>query len=235
MLRVIEYGSFARVGGNEALSVDVRVIAATNVDLPALAEAGRFRSDLLDRLAFDVVTVPPLRARRRGHPAPGRAFRPRHDADAGPRLFRRVLAARRWRRCWRMPGPAMCASSRTWSSAASIAGADPARAARRVMLDPFASPWRPATQVPLAPVLSAGARAEVQETTAMRPFSRSRARLRERSCCARRSPPTTSTSAAPPHALGLSYHQLRHYLRKHAIVRAGVTPAVWWVMNLVLR
>src|SRR5229473_4056906 len=63
ILRVIEYGSFERVGGNEVHIVDVRVIAATNVDLPALAESGRFRSDLLDRLAFDVVTIPPLRQR----------------------------------------------------------------------------------------------------------------------------------------------------------------------------
>ena len=63
VLRVIEYGTFERVGGNEPLAVDVRLIAAANADLPALAEAGRFRSDLLDRLAFDVVTMPPLRAR----------------------------------------------------------------------------------------------------------------------------------------------------------------------------
>jgi psp operon transcriptional activator len=52
-----------RVGGNEVHHVDVRVIAATNVDLPALADIGRFRSNLLDRLAFDVVTVPSLRER----------------------------------------------------------------------------------------------------------------------------------------------------------------------------
>jgi psp operon transcriptional activator len=64
LLRVIEYGSFERVGGNETLTVDVRVVAATNVDLPAAARVGRFRADLLDRLAFDVVTVPPLRVRR---------------------------------------------------------------------------------------------------------------------------------------------------------------------------
>src|ERR1051326_9055304 len=64
ILRVIEYGTFERVGGNEVQEVDVRVIAATNVDLPEAAAAGRFRSDLLDRLAFDVVTVPPLRERR---------------------------------------------------------------------------------------------------------------------------------------------------------------------------
>ncbi len=64
ILRAIEYGAFERVGGNETLSVDVRVIAATNADLPALAAAGRFRPDLLDRLAFDVALLPPLRERR---------------------------------------------------------------------------------------------------------------------------------------------------------------------------
>jgi psp operon transcriptional activator len=64
ILRVIEYGSFERVGGNEQQRVDVRVIAATNVDLPELAASGRFRADLLDRLAFDVVTIPPLRERQ---------------------------------------------------------------------------------------------------------------------------------------------------------------------------
>jgi len=63
ILRVIEYGEFERVGGSETLSVDVRIVGATNQDLPALAREGRFRADLLDRLAFDVVNVPPLRAR----------------------------------------------------------------------------------------------------------------------------------------------------------------------------
>ena len=63
LLRVIEYGEFERVGGNETLKVDVRVVGATNIDLPAAADAGNFRHDLLDRLAFDVVNVPPLRER----------------------------------------------------------------------------------------------------------------------------------------------------------------------------
>lgn len=63
LLRVIEYGEYERVGGRETLTADVRLIAATNVDLPAEAATGRFRADLLDRLAFDVVTVPPLRER----------------------------------------------------------------------------------------------------------------------------------------------------------------------------
>jgi psp operon transcriptional activator len=54
-----------RAGGRrQALKVDVRLVCATNEDLPALAEKGRFRHDLLDRLAFDVITLPPLRERR---------------------------------------------------------------------------------------------------------------------------------------------------------------------------
>lgn len=63
ILRVIEYGEFERLGGNETIQVDVRIVAATNEDLPDLARQNRFREDLLDRLAFDVVTLPPLRER----------------------------------------------------------------------------------------------------------------------------------------------------------------------------
>ena len=63
LLRAVEYGEFERVGGSQTLASDVRVIGATNADLPALAAAGKFRADLLDRLAFEVITLPPLRAR----------------------------------------------------------------------------------------------------------------------------------------------------------------------------
>ena len=64
LLRVVEYGELERVGGTETVNIDVRVIGATNIDLPSAADAGDFRHDLLDRLAFDVITVPPLRERR---------------------------------------------------------------------------------------------------------------------------------------------------------------------------
>lgn len=64
LLRVIEYGEFQRLGGEKVLTTNVRVVAATNVDLPSMVERGEFRADLLDRLAFDVITLPPLRARR---------------------------------------------------------------------------------------------------------------------------------------------------------------------------
>lgn len=65
LLRVVEYGCFERVGGTETIQVQTRLVAATNEDLPSLCERGRFRADLLDRLSFDVITLPPLRYRRK--------------------------------------------------------------------------------------------------------------------------------------------------------------------------
>lgn len=64
LLRVIEYGQYERVGGQKVLSADVRLVCATNANLPQLARTGEFRADLLDRLAFDVINLPPLRERK---------------------------------------------------------------------------------------------------------------------------------------------------------------------------
>ncbi|MGF1761874.1 phage shock protein operon transcriptional activator [Aliivibrio kagoshimensis] len=63
LLRVIEYGEYERVGGSKTQTSDVRLICATNTDLHQLIEQGKFRADLLDRLAFDVIHLPPLRHR----------------------------------------------------------------------------------------------------------------------------------------------------------------------------
>lgn len=64
ILRVVEYGCFERVGGSRSVQVDVRIIGATNADLPAQAKRGDFLQDLLDRLSFEVLFIPPLRERR---------------------------------------------------------------------------------------------------------------------------------------------------------------------------
>ena len=63
LLRAVEYGEVTRIGASKPVRVDVRIVAATNEDLPAMAAEGRFRPDLLDRLSFEVITLPPLRAR----------------------------------------------------------------------------------------------------------------------------------------------------------------------------
>jgi len=64
ILRVVEYGSLERVGGSEPVQVDVRLIGATNADLKELTGQGRFKQDLLDRLSFEVLYLPPLRERQ---------------------------------------------------------------------------------------------------------------------------------------------------------------------------
>jgi psp operon transcriptional activator len=64
ILRVVEYGAFERVGSSDSVGVDVRIIAATNADLAALAVEGKFKQDLLDRISFEVLFLPPLRERK---------------------------------------------------------------------------------------------------------------------------------------------------------------------------
>jgi psp operon transcriptional activator len=63
ILRVVEYNSFERVGGSQQVEVDVRIIAATNADLKVLSAEKKFKQDLLDRLSFEVLFLPPLRER----------------------------------------------------------------------------------------------------------------------------------------------------------------------------
>jgi psp operon transcriptional activator len=64
ILRVVEYGTFERVGDSSAIEVDVRIIAATNADLIRMVSLGKFKRDLLDRLSFEVLFLPPLRERK---------------------------------------------------------------------------------------------------------------------------------------------------------------------------
>ena len=96
ILRVVEYGSFERVGSSQPVQVDARIIGATNADLPALARQGRFKRDLLDRLSFDVLFVPPLRVRREDILLLANHFATRMAHELGweslPEFSRRVVA-----------------------------------------------------------------------------------------------------------------------------------------------
>ncbi|MEX2380865.1 MAG: phage shock protein operon transcriptional activator [Opitutales bacterium] len=83
ILRVVEYGSFERVGSSELTQLDVRIIGATNDDLSALARQGRFKADLLDRLSFEVLFLPPLRERKEDIMVLARHFAGRMASEIG--------------------------------------------------------------------------------------------------------------------------------------------------------
>ena len=216
MLRVIEYGVFERVGGNEALHVDVRVIGLTNVDLPAAADAGRFRHDLLDRLAFDVLTVPPLRARPgdvgllADHFAGAIAFE--LGWDGFPGFTRGALD-----RLLDYPWPGNVRELRNVVERAVYRHAAPGRPVDAIVFDPFDSPYRPgprpAAGAPPAATAATAATAGAAPTNLRAAVGAFEKRLLKEALDACRH----SQKAAARH-LGLSYHQLRNRLKKHALL-----------------
>jgi psp operon transcriptional activator len=212
ILRVIEYGEFERVGGEKTLSVDVRVIAATNVDLPARAAAGAFRADLLDRLAFDVITLPPLRARLEdillltdhfgaamarelGRPYPG--FGPHgvaallaHDWPGNVRELKNVVERAVYR--------------------ALADGAARGRPIEAVEIDPFRSPFRPGASAAPAPPSTAN-------PPAPEPALDFRAQTEsfERALIQKALAAADGNQGKAAETLGLSYDQFRGLLRKY--------------------
>jgi psp operon transcriptional activator len=83
LLRVVEYGTFERLGSSEEIAVDVRLVAATSVDLRGLVAEGRFKADLADRLSFQVLYLPPLRLREGDIPVLANHFAKRFAMELG--------------------------------------------------------------------------------------------------------------------------------------------------------
>ena len=83
ILRTVEYGCFSRVGSSTEQEVDVRIIGATNADLPELCRQGKFKEDLLDRLSFEVLYLPPLRYRKSDIHVLARHFAMRMSRETG--------------------------------------------------------------------------------------------------------------------------------------------------------
>ncbi|MCG9696235.1 phage shock protein operon transcriptional activator [Shewanella sp. Isolate11] len=146
LLRVIEYGEFERVGGSKTVQTDVRLICAANEDLPSLAQAGEFRADLLDRLAFDVITLPPLRHRPEDimplaeYFAVGMARQLQHELFDGftPNAVKQLMEY-----SW----PGNIRELKNVVERCVYRNTDRHEAIDSIVIDPFASPYRPTTRV----------------------------------------------------------------------------------------
>src|ERR1044071_608134 len=143
LLRVIEYGEFERVGSSETIRVDVRLIGAANVDLPALARQGKFREDLLDRLSFDVLTLPPLRERRGDVMLLAQKFAEGMARELGREYFAGFAPAAEQQLIGH-PWPGNVRELRNAVERAVYRLEHARQTVEGVDLDPFASPFRPA-------------------------------------------------------------------------------------------
>ena len=104
LLRVLQEREFERVGGTQSIPVDVRVIAATNCDLPAAVRSGKFRLDLFYRLNVFPIHVPPLRERPEDILLLAKYFIERHAAKEGKSIRRIERGAARLLECYHWPG-----------------------------------------------------------------------------------------------------------------------------------
>ncbi|WP_420038304.1 phage shock protein operon transcriptional activator [Sulfidibacter corallicola] len=148
LLRVLEYGEFERVGGIQSLQVDVRVIAATNQDLPELCRRQKFKEDLLDRLSFEVITLPPLRERIDDIPLLVSNFAVRMAREmnlrSAPRFSRPAILS-----MMEYPWPGNVRELKnTVERAVYRSDGEPIE---EIEFDPFDSPFRPASTPPADP------------------------------------------------------------------------------------
>jgi psp operon transcriptional activator len=227
LLRATEYGEITRIGASKPISVDVRIVAATNSNLPDQVDKGEFRADLLDRLSFEVITLPPLRAREGDVPLLadhfGRRMAVELDWTNWPGFTPRAVAELE-----AYPWPGNVRELRNVIERAVYRHEDPERAIDEINFDPFHSPWAP----------TAAAGVTVPATTA--PPFRGGSELVSAAGQIAQPPPSTSdfraavsdyerqlledalqrnrfNQRATAAALGLSYDQLRHALKRHKL------------------
>jgi len=146
LLRVIEYGEFERVGGSKTVQTDVRLVCAANEDLPSLADAGEFRADLLDRLAFDVITLPPLRHRTEDIMPLAEYFAVGMARQLKLQLFE-GFSPRAMQQLMEYSWPGNIREIKNVVERSVYRNAETHAPITNIILDPFASPYRPTQRV----------------------------------------------------------------------------------------
>jgi psp operon transcriptional activator len=224
LLRAIEYGEVTRVGSSRPIRVDVRIVAATNEHLPALVDDNRFRADLLDRLSFEVITLPPLRAREGDIEVLANYFGQRMATvlgwDEWPGFGPRALAA--------MEGhdwPGNVRELRNVIERAIYRWADPGKPVDMLNFDPFESPWQPASRkAPAGSTTPSDAAAPANDAPAPTTMPsgavsdlRAAVDAYERQILSDTMARCRFNQKVAAEALGLSYDQIRHALKKHGL------------------
>jgi psp operon transcriptional activator len=226
LLRVVEYGEVTRIGASRPMRVDVRIVAATNEDLPRLAEKNRFRPDLLDRLSFEVVTLPPLRHRSSDIPVLADHFARRMalelEWESWPGFSSRAqdrLLSYNW--------PGNVRELRNVVERAVYRWESPEEPVDTIQFDPFESPWRPqasnASAAAEEPQMIAPAEAGTAlAASAYDPGGCADFRLAvaeyEKAILAAALERCRWNQRAAASALSLSYDQLRHALKRHQLM-----------------
>ncbi|MGN6154277.1 MAG: phage shock protein operon transcriptional activator [Sphingomicrobium sp.] len=227
LLRAVEYGEITRIGASKPVSVDVRIVAATNEDLPALVERGGFRADLLDRLSFEVITLPPLRARQGDIPLLAEHFGRRMASELEwpnwPAFSEQAMA-----RMEGYPWPGNVRELRNVVERAVYRWEDPERPVDSIQFNPFASPWAPSASLPP----TTGEPADVPVETHSDEHAARSADLQtddfrasvdafERALLEEALNANRFNQRATAAAIGLSYDQLRHALKRHKLLDAS--------------
>ncbi|WP_408590202.1 phage shock protein operon transcriptional activator [Novosphingobium sp.] len=239
LLRAVEYGEVTRIGASRPLRVDVRIVAATNEDLPRLAEQGRFRADLLDRLSFEVITLPPLRVREGD------------VAVLANHFGRRMAAELQWDR-WPGFSDAVQDAFETWPWPGNVRELrnvveravyrwdNPDAPVGAVQFDPFDSPWKPTASMrgpqpdqphaspaadlrPAPPEPAAPQQTPAPSTGPTHDFDaiedlRSAVDGHERAILEHHLARNRFNQRQTAKGLGLTYDQLRHCLKKHGLL-----------------
>ncbi len=221
LLRVIEYGEFERLGGSQTLTVNTRLVAATNEDLPSLAAANQFRFDLLDRLSFDVITLPPLRFRSEDILLLAENFAMNMCQELGQDFFPGFAdAAVDTLLNYTWPGNVRELKNVVERSVYRHQGVG--EPIEEINLDPFESPYRPL----VLPAITSNHSAEISEAIATLGNKKDQAlpldlkqevKELEVSLLKQALEQAQYKQAQAAALLGLSYHQLRAYLRKYKL------------------
>lgn len=219
ILRVIEYGELQRVGGSETISVDVRIVGSTNANLQALADEGAFREDLLDRLAFDVVTVPPLRERLEDILPLAYAFALNMISELERSVFP-GFGARASSSLLRHDWPGNVRELKNAVERSVYRVTDPTKQVTGIAFDPFDSPFRLRSSRRADSPQKLNSRTE--HSKILPTELRARMHEIEKEYLQAALDRSRFNQRVAADLLGLSYHQLRGRLKKHNLdVRTG--------------